>query len=218
MFQGGYANEDIVAGILGAVPGDISIGHDIESVHKTLEWDLMGHMDLVVHDKDFDTNLIVELKLICAPNTAKRVKIDSTPDLKHIIQLATYMWMMEEPGVLVYVNRSNFVPYFSKDKIEPFYKIFYLSIKDGTVYWREEFETKEHSTDITVDGIKEFCNKIIDIENQAILPARPTDVDIHGKKLKWTKCGYCEFSRVCDNYEGQYIRWFDEAKKLVEYG
>jgi hypothetical protein len=183
MFRGGEGNEELVKQLLEAVPGDISVVQDAKCEHNTDKWNLQGHTDLLVHDKAYDTNLILELKLVCSANTAKRVAVDKTPDIKHIIQLASYMWMLGEPGILMYVSRSNYVPTFKpKEKMGPFYKFFYLSIKDDVVYWREEFDTKENKSEITITGIKRFCDEVV---------------------------SYCQFANTCNNYT-TYERWMEK--------
>lgn len=221
MFAGGEGNEDLWEQVL--VPSWRGKVLRKTSLQQQGSWGVVkGSPDIVLADADDNWKVLLELKLISAKNSALYRELEGNPDGKHLIQAATYMWMSGTPAVLCYTSRTDFSLEFDRKKygvakIEPFYRMYYLSLRDDVLHWRDEYAAEEHATLITVSGIKAYYQAVHDMAYTYQLGERPTAGGVDGSPPPYNRCDarYCAFSSACDWYEGNYPAWLNAVKEEV---
>lgn len=218
MFQAGEANEDLWEKVL--VQGWEGQVLRNQKVQRQGSWGtVMGSPDIVLADKDGTWNTVLELKLLSAANSTIARVHEGEPDSKHLVQAATYMWLAETPVILCYTNRTDFAIEFRAKalgvrKIEPCYRLFYLSFKKGQLFYRDEFESFDVPTMVTVDGIKGYYARLAEMSESHQLFDRPSNYGVTGKASPWDRCDpkYCPFADACNRFENDYLCWKSEVK------
>ncbi len=223
MFQGGEANEDQWNRVtVPAWPG-LVVRH--AEVRKQGSWGtVMGHPDIILADAYANWKVLLELKQVMAANSAIYRCLEGEPDSKHLIQSATYMWMTGVPTILCYTSRSDFAlefkrkQYGGQTKIQPFYRMFYLTIKGDTLWYRDEFEQTEVKTNVTISGIVAYYQLVHDMAHDFSLRDRPSNDSVTGRAAAWDRCDrrYCAFADACNESENNYQRWIDTVKETVQ--
>lgn len=224
MFNAGYANETVWEELLTAAQGDGWLFQEtLLKVLSTLEGEvnLTGHPDAMGIDPTSQKEYVLEFKLLSAVRSAVQV-YTKVPELKHLIQLTTYMWITGAPGVLCYTMPMSIQTMFYKkqascDRIEPYYSLYYLKLDRGKLAYREEFEINDRPTDVTVRGIEDFAH--LAVSDQVLQSPRPRNMNALGECIddKYTLCQYCPFSDVCDGFEKRgYQEWLDAARRHKE--
>ena len=223
MFAGGEANEDLWRNVV--VPG--WQGHVLrgERVRRDYDWGtVVGTTDLVLADAEGSWDTIIELKAVCSTNTAIYRHLAGEPDLKHVVQSAVYMWLTKKPVVLCYTSRSDFAVEFARKKwgvtkVEPFHRLFYLSVIGGVVHYRDEYEVRTVPTAVTLSGIEDYYKMLAAMPATRDLGPRPSNDNIHGETAAWDRCDtkYCPFSEACDRYETDHDTWTDAVRNVCTY-
>jgi hypothetical protein len=218
MFQAGEANEDLWDDVL--VEGwDGQVLRHFEAAKQLPFGTIEGHPDIILADREGRHRFVLELKLLSALYTSIQRTFDGQPDEKHLIQSATYMWMTGLPGVLCYTNRTDFAVQFDRKrlggiaKIEPCYRLYYLKIQNGRLFWRDEENPMAVETDITIAGIREYYRVVAGLRDWDVktLGERPVSAGYDRCDAK-----YCTFSHACDKWEHNYPTWLHEARLAVE--
>ena len=219
MFEAGEGNEDLWENVLiEGWKGDVLRGQQLQ---KQGSWGtIVGSPDIVLsREENWDT--ILELKLLSATNSSISRLVEGKPDSKHLVQAATYMWMAEVPVILCYTNRADFAVEFKRkalgiNKVEPQYRLFYLSFKDGQLRYRDEFDEHNVPTMVTVDGIKAYYQRLYDMRANFLLYDRPTNYSVTGEPGHWDRCDarYCPFADACNRYEHDYHTWVDAVRQV----
>jgi hypothetical protein len=112
MFAGGRLNEDHWLSVLKeSYDGPILCEEDIPTCWETNNGiKVTGRPDIVLCSGTEDNptpSCMVELKQVMSVNSAYNVFINKSPNLKHLMQTAHYMWQLDCPGELWYTNRNN---------------------------------------------------------------------------------------------------------------
>jgi hypothetical protein len=216
MFAAGEGNEALgqevlVEGWSGTVLRGIEFEKD--GVHGTTDLVLASHAEA--------PQLVIELKLVSSVNSAIQRQVAGTPDLKHLIQSAVYMWLSGLPAVLCYTSRTDFAIQFQAKKlgikkIEPFYRMFYLSFKDGVLWYRDEHEMSDVKTTVTLAGIKNYYMLLQTMGPAHNLFDRPVADDSDDRKgiEGYDRCNYCALQPACDRWEHDYVTWLDAVANI----
>lgn len=217
MFAAGESNEDVwikrleQSGYKGKIlrHDDCLVDVQIEGVDARL----VGHPDIVLADEDGNYLQVLELKGIYGNSTAVSVMLDDKPKDDNLIQAAVYSMCLDVPAILCYTC-ANFtsVNFFDQKKygvksIPPFYKMFYLQWMDDQLQYRSETSANWVSTVITKEGIKDYYRLLTEMNFNKDLGPRPISKSVDGSALKWDKCKYCDFSKLCDEKETNYTAW-----------
>lgn len=200
-------------------------GQLLRRQHVTRDIDcgtVLGSPDIVLADRAGVWDTILELKLVSSVNSAVSKHLQGEPDSKNLIQSATYMWLTGKPVILCYTSRTYFALEFQRKKyglarIEPFYRMYYLSFKDGVLFYRDEFEVKDVRTVITADGIERYYEQVARMGREKKLFDRPANRDVvQYELLPWSMCDkkYCPYAEACDRYEHDYNTWMLEVAQL----
>lgn len=223
MFQAGEGNEDLWERVL--VPswqGQVLRGQEVK---KQGSWGtVMGSPDIVLANPEGVWRVVLELKLICATNSAIRRELEGEPDSKHLVQSATYMWLTGLPCVLCYTNRSDFAVEFQRKKygglakVGPYYRLFYLSFKGDQLFYRDEWNSTEVPTHVTGAGVQAYYQRLAQMAEEQQLYDRPSSDHVNGAAASWNKCDprYCVFSDTCDRYERDYLTWVHAARAVTQ--
>lgn len=222
MFQGGEGNEDLWEKVL--VKGYDGQILRKQEVQRTGAWGtVLGSPDLVLADAQGAWQTILELKLVCSTNSAIYKELEGTPDSKHLVQAATYMWLTGVPCVLCYTNRSDFAIEFKRKKygvtkIEPFYRLMYLTFRDDVLFYRDEFASTEVVTQITGAGIEAFYGMVRGMAATNLLGPRPTNDHVNGQPGGWDRCDsrYCAFAGACESFSDDYYSWLATVRADAE--
>lgn len=235
MFSAGLASESQWLEVLGrAWEGRIRCEEEIP-----IEWTtsngtkVTGRPDMVLCDEAGNPKLMLELKLVSSPFSNYNRLVKAQPDLKHIIQTAMYMFELEVPAKLVYTSRSDYglgnfhmvkkwgnVPdkFMAEGRFKtvPYILDFDVWAEDGAVWYQSELCGPTRTT-VSYDGIREYYERVSQIEERQSLGPRPTSVAVDGSK-SYNMCDkkYCTFAETCDKFETDYTRWVDEARHLCE--
>ena len=240
MFAAGYANEDIwLERLKESWDGPILCEEEIPVKWTTSNGTLVsGRPDIVLCELKDDGVMIepkpvlgLELKLISSPFTAYNVAAKDLPSLDHIIQASHYMWQLNVPFKLVYTSRSSYglgfagmknrwineAPHCLNDeqfKTIPFIKTFDMWVEDGVVWYQGS--NAPQKTAVTIDGIKEYYERVSQMEERQSVGIRPDSRNADGTERSWNSCDpkYCPFAEVCDTYETNYELWLDHAKAV----
>ncbi len=222
MFQAGEANEDLWQQVL--VPswqGQVLRGQ--EARKQGSFGAVLGSPDIVLADADGTWRTVLELKLVSATNSAIRRELEGDPDSKHLVQSAAYMWLTGLPCILCYTNRTDFNVEFQRKKygvakVEPFYRLFYLTFKDDRLWYRDEFKSDEQVTTVTASGVRNYYQLLADMAAEFRLGDRPSSDHVNGDPAAWSKCDprYCAYSSTCDTYERDYRTWVDAATNVAK--
>lgn len=70
-------------------------------------------------------------------------------------------------------------------------------------------------TVITETGLDDFWHMTLDIPKFQDLGPRPKAIDLHGNKLYWSPCDYCEWQPICDSAGDDYEAWEREVKARI---
>lgn len=184
---------------------------------------VLGSPDLVLADES-GWRVVLELKLVSALNSAVQRELEGEPDSKHLVQSATYMWLTGCTAVLCYTNRTDFALQFQAKKygvkkIEPYYRLYYLSFKNDTLWYRDEYSAAEVQTCVTSQGIEAYYTMVSKAATDG-LGDRPTNDHVNGAPAAWDRCDsrYCTFADACDRYERSYPTWLDAATRAANEG
>ena len=220
MFQAGEANEDIWRRVVvGGWSG--TVHHGLE-YRKQGSWGTVhGTTDLALSDEGGAVQVILELKLVSALNSAIQRDLEGEPDSKHLVQAAVYMWLAGKPVILCYTNRTDFAVQFQAKKygvkkIEPFYRMFYLSFVGGQLWYRDEYSSSAVRTLVSVRGIQEYYCLVAEMPASYRLGKRPSSAHVNGNPPAYDRCDYCPLQSVCDKYENDYHTWLHAAKEALE--
>jgi hypothetical protein len=234
MFEGGAANEVIVADLLER--GGLSLKRDVE-----LEYCLpdgrrvSSHLDFVVYNADGTPSYVIETKSVCSFWTAKGVHYELSPKSDHLIQLGHYISQLGTPGVLLYSSRvdwhlstaprwltSKFEPgaydvEFKADgtplKVRPFDRSFDVWFDDsGFLFYMTAGLAKPARTRLTKATIVSYYETVSRSLVDRSLPPRPTDKHVDGSK-SYLPCAYCPLADTCTAHEaaGKFDAWKDYA-------
>ena len=248
-FDAGYANEDAWMQKLEKTVKDMGSEYSLKAEEECpITWEtdagvkVTGRPDIMIFKNDQPV-LGLELKVVCAVNSAVSVYCEDKPKINNLLQAAHYSMIHGCPFNLVYSfrNRSR-VPGWAerfKDKlrlsyektftssktgksftkreysIEPFTKEFRVGFEDDRVYYIKENGDRV-DTPLTGSGIKEYYNTIVSMETNKELHVRLTDRSLDGKQLPYNPCNYCPFEDACDRFENDYDSWMDKARAIAE--
>jgi hypothetical protein len=216
MWQGGEANELIWSQILTAA--EVPHKADHNCVYEDPEgWRLTGRPDIILNNSEGAPTCILELKSLHATRSAGVVFCLNKPETKHIIQLATYMWMTGLPGKLCYTNRNMlqsmfYSKQFGTGKIPAGYAIYDLRISDDDIHYKLEDHHDWLGTPFTISGIRAYYSHLHNWESHSQLPDRPATVDIKGEELSYSDCKYCHLGDACD-WATEPQAWMDQILK-----
>jgi hypothetical protein len=103
-------------------------------------------------------------------------------------------------------------------RLDPFYRMFYLSFKGGTLWYRDEYSSTEVETCVTTQGIADYYKLVTDIGTDRQLHERPSNSHVNGAPGAWDRCDpkYCTFAEACERWERDYPTWLDAAKRLAK--
>lgn len=158
----------------------------------------------------------VELKTIVSYNGMKRTYFDHKPDAKHVIQSAHYMWQHDCPWVLTYVSPARYMaslfdfkkmPKEAKMKINPFRAHFYLTFKDGVLYYK--FGGKETETIVTPEGIDQYYNLIKECIDTKQLAFHPVSAYITGEEMPYRHEDYCTYCKAAEEANNDWDTWVE---------
>jgi hypothetical protein len=220
MFAGGETNEDTWERLLKGAWPEKNVIRGLE-ISRDEEWGkIVGSPDIVLASDDNGPEVVLELKQVSALNSACQRELEGNPDPKHLVQAATYMWLMQLPGVLCYTNRSDHAVQFmakkyGTKKVLPFYRMFYLTIRDGRLYYRDEHKAEEVKTLVTVEGIQLYYKMLSRVVDEGLGP-RPSSKHVNGAPAGYDRCAYCDFQETCDQYEHRYDAWVDAVSLLCK--
>jgi hypothetical protein len=166
----------------------------------------------------------VELKTIVSEGGAHRVWFDHLPDVKHLCQSAHYMWQHETPWVLTYVcpikcsvnhwkRKEHNLPFSAK--INPFRAHFYLSLRDGTVWYRDVGTGEDRETKITVRGVQQFYELVDECITTKSLYLTPASCYADGSPMPFKHENYCEYCEAATEAGGDWDRWLDELSSKI---
>ncbi len=218
MFEAGETNEDSWERVL--IPAWEGKLLRKQSATKQLgTHTVMGSPDIVLADASGVWRVVLELKLVSATNSALRRYCDGEPDSKHLIQSGVYAWLTGVPVVLCYTSRTDFSVEFQRKKygifkVEPFYRIFYITFKDDRLHYRDENTTVEVPTLVTGAAIERYYEQVGAMRESRELGERPVNDHVNGAEAAWDKCSpkYCTYGDVCNQYEHSgYETWVDAA-------
>jgi hypothetical protein len=248
-FDAGYANED--AWMQKLTKSVEAMGPDFELKAEEecpIKWEVKdgvmvtGRPDIMIFEKGKPI-LGLELKVVCAVNSAVNLYCEDKPKINNLIQAAHYSMAHGCPFTLVYSfrNRSR-VPGWAeryKDKlnlsyektftsaktgrsftrreytIEPFTKEFLVGFEDDRVYYIKE-NGERVDTPLTASGIRRYYELIVDMDKEKKLHTRITSKDLSGKLLPYDPCNYCPFKDACDDFENDYDSWLDKVRLICE--
>lgn len=240
MFQGGFANEEIIFKQLrAALPSKFQILREKEIPINWIEGTtkISGSPDIVI--KNTETGKMIqalELKAVCSVYTAKSVHYELKPKSNHLIQAAAYSWRLSEqlgyevPYEIVYASRVDWYVLEGHDflkakkydlevrpgrkslKILPFVRTYTLQWAGDTLeYWTEGLSGAV-KTEITKESLKKFA---LEADKDIIHP-RPSNLDVEGKR-SFKPCDYCDFKKVCDSHEDSgYETWLNNIRKELK--
>lgn len=176
-----------------------------------------GRPDFLILDDDGKPKSGIELKGVASQYTASMIGVDRKPAVKHLCQAAHYMWQHNVPWTLMYYSLSNYQVSYTK-KIMPFRIYFDLSFKNDVLWYRDRTTGKELATVITVQGIKEYYDLIVEMSVTQQLSPRPANRDALGKDLGYNQCTKCEYRDLCDVYDEvkDYEAWLQCVKVNLE--
>lgn len=234
MFEAGFANEDIWVNVLGKSWNGVILCEEEIPTHWLTDNNIpvTGRPDVVLCKESGEPELGLELKLVSSPWSAYNKAVKEIPDIEHICQAAHYMWQLNVPYKLCYTSRANYSlgfagmktnwvkkagQYLNENQFKalPFIIEIDMWIEDGVV-WYQGWDNPV-KTIITVDGIKEFYERVSQIEQRQSLGPRPTGryADGSPKEAGKSQCDYCPFLEICNDYETDYDRWVDEIKRKL---
>jgi hypothetical protein len=224
-------------------PDYYAIASDKIKLHETsiegsidgVKW--TGRPDLVV-TLDTGKKYLLEDKVTISSDKAE----NSTqyPFIYAICQAYKYRTMLDNLDTyLVYGNYSNFGEFkmggkaFPKDKRLPnveyrdfphgVYKkvgcnIFEYAVaaaEDGYI-WILDSKDKATRTPLTAAGVDDYYRLLISSAKDKTLPPRPQEDELYGK-TKYSPCKYCEYAKMCDSYDKEYINYnqfLTESRKV----
>jgi hypothetical protein len=235
MFEGGAANEVIIADLLER--GGLSLKRDVELEYALPDGrKVSSHLDFVVYDADGLPSYVIETKSVCSFWTARGVHYELSPKSDHLIQLGHYISQLGTPGVLLYSSRvdwhlstaprwltSKFEPgaydvEFKEDgtplKVRPFdrsYDVWFDAT--GTLHYMTSGLAKPVKTKLTKASITTYYAAVSRALRDRTLPPRPTDKHVDGSK-SYLPCSYCPLAATCAAHEDKdYATWKDYAVK-----
>lgn len=246
MFALGYANEDIVEGLLRAgldVGLTVLSGADTAFSYTRPDGRVVScRADLALAKPGGGTVQGLELKAVCSLWTALGVAFDLRPKSDHLIQAAHYSAKQGKiPFLLLYSSRVEWhvstAPRFIQDKFAPGHPL--VKYKDNGVtplkirpfdvayalswgpegklyYWTDGMATPCVTT-ITEATIDEYYSRVVAIGETQQLPPRPSSKSVDGSK-GFNPCDYCDLVPVCNNYERDYQAWMDHAQVVCTKG
>lgn len=248
-FDAGFANEDAWERKFRKAMQDMGAGYNVKFEEECpVKWEndygvaVTGRPDLMVF-RDEKPILGLELKVVCAVNSAVNVYCEEKPKINNLIQAAHYSMIHGCPFSLVYSWRSRArVPGWAerhKEKlnltyektftnaktgksftrreysIDPFVKEFRLGFDNDRVYYVTE-SGKRVDTPLTAQGIRDYYNLISRMKDEKTLVQRISSLDLAGNQLPYDTCKYCEFSEACNQFEFDYDAWVDKVKLICE--
>jgi len=237
MFQGGEANELIWEAILekGLLGEPWKMVRDADLRNEVGGVPIKGSPDILLENTSdlsgSSQHVVLELKSLHAASSATQRALGN-PELKHLVQTACYMWLLDCPGILCYTNRNmvnlqfdrkKYKDEFPSGKIGPYHRLFYCHFDDeGLFHWTDEDKYSfniepftNSSLGISKTGLEVFFKKVA-AETWDEFPPRPAPISASGETLPWTPCKYCVFSDDCDLFEGDYDVWVDACRRTAE--
>lgn len=220
MLEAGEGNEDLwVKTLQAGWQGQVLKGLEVR--RDTAVGPVLGTTDVILADAAGTQQVVLELKLVSALNSAILRHFHGAPDGKHLVQAACYMWLANLPAVLCYASRTDFATGFSAKKygtyrIAPFLRLFYLTLRDGRLYYRDEFEADEVATYVTVDGIQAHYELVTKLAELGLGERPESAAPVAGAEAHYDRCKYCPYQSVCDRYEHDYPTWLDAAKQVAQ--
>lgn len=183
----------------------------------------VGHSDFVVENNN-GTHLCYELKSVSSKNTYKKVFKENSPKISNLAQCVNYMVSQETTqGRLCYTSYIAAIEYkdFDNYDIEEINDLVYTALESNQIETKIfEIEIKSNGQ-IFVDGIYSTFDvqHILDhrretanvLENDKIYRDRPQTVDGSNP------CGFCPFSKVCDQNvfdTGEFLKLAQEAVRV----
>jgi hypothetical protein len=239
MFSAGVNNEDIVAELLANSGWAGKILRESECpVTMLLEGGgvVTGRPDIVLCDADSAPVLGLELKLASSAGTVMDVFVALAPKLDHLIQLGFYSANLATPFDLLYANRfecpvtiwdqkkipaeHGAVMFDKRGKPNKFkcgYSVYETKYENEELYYRHSTQEDWTKSIVTVGGLRRYYQQIVRMQAEQKLTGRPVNLSATGEAGHWDKCDarYCPLSGVCEQYEGDYTQWLDQAKALA---
>jgi hypothetical protein len=234
MFEGGAANEVIVADLL--TRGGLSLKRDVELEYSLSDGrKVSSHLDFVVYNADGTPSYVIETKSVCSIWTAKGTHYELSPKSDHLIQLGHYISQLGTPGVLLYSSRVDWhlstAPRWLQSKFEvgaydvefkddgtplkirPFERSYDVWFDDsGFLFYMTAGLDKPVRTKLTKAAITKYYATVSAALKARTLPSRPTDKHVDGSKA-YLPCTYCPLAATCDSQEaaGKFDVWKDYA-------
>lgn len=241
MFEGGIANEHVIATLLTAAGVPFAQEEDIPVLHplsngKTLS----GRPDFaVVLDANGNWTRGVEAKRVSAVWTAKSVHYELTPKDAHLCQAGLYSLLMNRlPYSLVYRNDVQWhagmlgksfqtllanrgwdleYRYGKPFKILGFEREYDLTWddEDHLCYMTQGLDHPVR-TKITGQALLDFNEAVSTMRETGDLGPRPSQDSVLYGKSSYNMCDemYCPLASVCDNHEDNYDEWVAMAKTI----
>ncbi len=248
-FDAGFANEEAWMQKMEAAVEQMGPEYTLKAEEECpIVWEaqdgvkVTGRPDIMLF-KDGAPILGLELKVVCAANSAIGIYCENKPKIANLIQAAHYSMAHGCPFTLVYSFRSrsaapgwaskfkdklrlSYEKTFTNSKtgrsftkreytIEPFTKEFRIGFDEGKVYYLTEDGTRV-DTPLTEQGIRDYYDLIVRMDKDRDLHTRITQMDLAGNMLPYDVCNYCEFKDACDQFENDYDAWFDKVKLICE--
>ena len=218
-FDGGIDNESVWEVNLRAANLDLRMEEEIP-VKYTLPCGTLitGRPDVVIGKEEngtFNPALMVELKACQATNSAAQKILLEKPDLKHLIQAATYSFMLDVPATLVYTGNvsGGITNFFTSRELGrrdvSFGKAEYkLGWDDGKLYYMKG--NNRIDTIVTQQGILDYYSNIARMareKNPALI--YQAMVDIHDDLLPYNPRNYSDIPTMVDD-SLPYEEWLEK--------
>lgn len=104
-------------------------------------------------------------------------------------------------------------------KILPFIQGYIITIKDKQVFYRDAMvpNAPEHETIININMIKNYYERITEMEKMNVVQKEPLLLDATGEKLNYTAQQYCSLGDLCcGKCSGQKLdKWVEQVKEKV---
>jgi hypothetical protein len=223
-FDGGLANEHVwetnvtAAGIPYKCEEDIPVVYELPD--KTL---ITGRPDQVVgreEDGEFIPEIMFEHKATQAANSAASKLLVQKPDMKHVIQAATYSMFLGIPAILVYTSNisGGITNFFTKREAgvneATFGKIeFKLGWEDGNLYYMKG--STRIDTIVTQQGILDFYSNIAKMAREGKPNLIYQDMkDIEGNLLPYNPRMYSDIPNLVDD-ELPFEEWKEKLANVT---
>lgn len=212
IFEAGRANEEYLFRLFKKSPDVLFVANDYPMIdNDTFDATWSGRTDFYVRRKD-GTEFVVESKCMVSQWPLFKLVKEDKPKLIAVLQLANYMNSLKmTEGYVIYSHYFIAEKGFKEKRVRYTPKIYEwkVDISGDTITYISESGVVT-DTHIKLEHLKDYYDLIEQAEADKLLPDPPAWQAFQS----YDGCGYCDFSKQCEEYDSGAIDYNEFMKEI----